>query len=229
MLPPSEVVTNVPGTPLTSNWNSGANPVSLFEGGGIGVQPLFLPFYPNSYSFTAMPGDVVFLLNAQGGNNRTNWAAVVNFFNPSDPNGAQGLAATEYQTYFPTNPSPGYFATVPLFPHVVYVPIARTVTNVGVIAYYDETGPVGGILSGQTGAFELAAAIQPVSSAPVLTVSHSGQQFVVSWPAAVSGWQLQTNRNLSTGTWGNYAGAIINNSVTNPPPQGDLFFRLRKP
>jgi hypothetical protein len=44
----------------------------------------------------------------------------------------------------------------------------------------------------------------------------------------VTGWTLQTNVNLVTGAWGNYTGAVINNTVTNSPPKGTLFFRLKQ-
>jgi hypothetical protein len=43
-----------------------------------------------------------------------------------------------------------------------------------------------------------------------------------------AGWTLQTNVNLATGSWGNYTGTVVNNSVTNSPPVGNLFFRLKQ-
>jgi uncharacterized repeat protein (TIGR03803 family) len=68
----------------------------------------------------------------------------------------------------------------------------------------------------------------PTESPTSLTIVYANQQAIVSWPSSVSGWTLQTNNNLATGTWGNYAGPIINNIVTNSPTQGKLFFRLAK-
>jgi hypothetical protein len=65
--------------------------------------------------------------------------------------------------------------------------------------------------------------------APLLTITCSGNQAIVSWPSSVMGWTLQTNNNLLTGTWGNYLGAVVNNTVTNSPPPGNLFFRLTQP
>ena len=65
--------------------------------------------------------------------------------------------------------------------------------------------------------------------APLLTITNYGNQAVVSWPSSATGWTLQTNLNLSAGTWGNYAGPINNNSVTNSPANGNLFFRLYQP
>jgi hypothetical protein len=64
--------------------------------------------------------------------------------------------------------------------------------------------------------------------APLLTISHLGNQAVVSWSPSVTGWTLQTNNNLSTGIWGNYTGTVINNSATNAPPVGNVFFRLKQ-
>jgi hypothetical protein len=63
---------------------------------------------------------------------------------------------------------------------------------------------------------------------PLLTISYIGNQAIVSWPAGVTGWTLQTNNNLATGTWGNYAGSVSNNSVTNSPLKGNLYFRLKQ-
>jgi hypothetical protein len=64
--------------------------------------------------------------------------------------------------------------------------------------------------------------------APLLTITYAGSQAIVSWPSSVTGWTLQTNNNLTAGTWGNYTGIIINNTMTNSPPAGDLFFRLKQ-
>jgi len=64
---------------------------------------------------------------------------------------------------------------------------------------------------------------------PLVIVLSEPNSVVVSWPSSVTGWTLQTNNNLVTGTWGNYAGSVINNAVTNSPPKGNLFFRLVNP
>jgi len=62
-----------------------------------------------------------------------------------------------------------------------------------------------------------------------LTMIYTNQRAIVSWPSWVSGCTLQTNAVLNTTNWGNYAGAIINNTATNLPTQGKLFFRLKYP
>jgi hypothetical protein len=67
-----------------------------------------------------------------------------------------------------------------------------------------------------------------LTTLPMLTINYTGNAAMVSWPAAVTGWTLQTNATLATGTWGNYLGAVVNNRVTNSPPTGTLFFRLKQ-
>ena len=159
----------IPGTPVSTNWNPGGSTVLLGEGGGIGVQPI-LDF---GVPFTATPGDVVMLIDPNGGTNTSNWKAVVNFFNPSDPTGTNGLVATEYQTFFPTNAGPNYFASFPLFTNVAYVPIASTNADGSITANYEEYGPsAGGFYVGQKGIIVYTAAIQPSAGADLsLTAS----------------------------------------------------------
>ena len=78
-----------------------------------------------------------------------------------------------------------------------------------------------------TGGFWAIYAVQ-TPGAPLLYITQVGNKVIVSWSPTVTGWTLQTNVNLATPTWGNYLGAIINNSVTNSPPKGNLFFRLKQ-
>lgn len=68
-----------------------------------------------------------------------------------------------------------------------------------------------------------------VTGALLLSISYAGNQAIVSWDASVTGWTLQTNNDLVTGTWGNYLGDVVNNRATNSPPTGRLFFRLKQP
>jgi hypothetical protein len=95
----------------------------------------------------------------------------------------------------------------------------------GTIGQQDAGGPMTGGGYSVTGGFWALYAVQ-TPGAPLLTITYFGNQAVVSWPPAVSGWTLQTNNNLSIGTWGNYLGTVVNNSVTNSSPRGNLFFRL---
>jgi hypothetical protein len=64
---------------------------------------------------------------------------------------------------------------------------------------------------------------------PFLTIVYDNGQAIVSWPPTVSVWTLQTNNDLTSGTWVNYAGPVVNNSVTNSDPAGNLFYRLSYP
>lgn len=68
---------------------------------------------------------------------------------------------------------------------------------------------------------------QPTPPA-LLTIAYVNNQAIISWPAAVSGWTLQTNGSLAAGTWGNYSGPVVNNTVTSSPTRSPLYFRLAK-
>jgi hypothetical protein len=97
----------------------------------------------------------------------------------------------------------------------------------GTVGQADAGGPMTGPGYSLTGGFWSLYAVQ-TPGAPVLTITHVGNQAIVSWSPSVTGWTLQTNNNLATGTWGNYAGSVTNNIVTNSPPAGNLFFRLKQ-
>jgi uncharacterized repeat protein (TIGR03803 family) len=71
-----------------------------------------------------------------------------------------------------------------------------------------------------------ALSIIPPEPSTSLTIIYNNNQAIVSWPSSVSGWTLQTNADLTRTNWGNYAGTIINNTATNSPVKGNLFFRL---
>jgi hypothetical protein len=84
-----------------------------------------------------------------------------------------------------------------------------------------------------TGGFWSLIQVVQTPGAPLLTITYSGNQAIVSWPSPSTGFTLQTNGNLATGTWGNYGGIVGDNgtikTVTNAPPTGTLFFRLIHP
>ena len=98
----------------------------------------------------------------------------------------------------------------------------------GTIGQPDASGAMTGGKYSLTGGFWAIYAIQ-TTGAPLLTITHIGNKAIVSWDQAVTGWTLQTNVNLTTPTWGNYLGIVVNNSVTNSPPPMNLFFRLTHP
>jgi hypothetical protein len=64
---------------------------------------------------------------------------------------------------------------------------------------------------------------------PLLSIVQTNGQAIVSWPPTTSVWSLQTNGDLVAGSWSNYTGTVANNTVTNPLPAGNLFFRLSYP
>ena len=226
VIPPSSLLTNVPGTPMASNWNPGSNPVQIDEGGAIGVTPLSLYVAPNDFDITAQAGDVVFLLDPTGGNSRTNWAAVLNFFNPSDPTGTLGLPATKYRTFFPANADSSYFDGIPLFSHVIYVPISERYSPYpgaqDLIAYYDEIGPEDGLLSGQLATFQVVAATQPSGFTATITSPYPGDQYVIGdGTLTVQGITTTTNGQAAvTNVWvqsngGGWSRATTVNGWTN--------------
>jgi hypothetical protein len=97
----------------------------------------------------------------------------------------------------------------------------------GTIGQPDASMAMSGGSYSLTGGFWSLYAVQ-TPGAPLLTITYSGNQAIVSWDPSATGWTLQTNSNLATGAWGNYAGAVVNNSLTNAPPAGNVFFRLKQ-
>ena len=98
----------------------------------------------------------------------------------------------------------------------------------GTIGQPDASGAMSGGGYSVTGGFWALYAVQ-TPGAPLLTITYANNQAILSWPASVTGWTLQTNGNLSTTNWSNYLGTIVNNTVTNSPVKGTLFFRLTQP
>ncbi len=99
----------------------------------------------------------------------------------------------------------------------------------GTIGQHDAGVAMAGGNYSLTGGFWSLLAVVQTPGAPLLTITFSGGQAVVSWPLPSSGWTLQTNSQVGTTPWGNYTGPVVNNSVTNAPPKGNLFFRLSHP
>ena len=102
-----------------------------------------------------------------------------------------------------------------------------TYTVSGTSGQPDASGAMSGGNYSLTGGFWSLYAVQ-MPGAPLLTITHVGNQAVVSWDPSVTGWTLQTNVNLATTNWGNYLGTVVNNRITNSPPKGNLFFRLKQ-
>jgi hypothetical protein len=71
----------------------------------------------------------------------------------------------------------------------------------------------------------------PTPGAPALTVTHSGNSVIVSWPYPSSGWNLQQNGSLANVSGWQTSSYTIStnasvNSITITAPTGNLFFRL---
>jgi uncharacterized repeat protein (TIGR01451 family) len=163
-----------PGTPASGFANAGGAIEVIPIGGGIGVQPITNnseQFFPNA---TAFAGDVVFLINTNNGTNPTNWAAVLRFVNPADPTGTNGLFATEYETYFPTNAGPNYFAGFSLLPNVDYAAITGTNSDGSITAQATVFGPLPSVLSGQEAIIVYTASIQPSAGADLSLTASTG-------------------------------------------------------
>jgi hypothetical protein len=219
------VIDAVPGTPI--KWFGPGSPsVVTYSIVLVGAPSPIQVGCGGDPGTNGQPGDIVLLVNPNGGTNSTNWAAVARFFNPSDPIGTNGLPATYSQVFFPTNFSSNSFR---LFPDASFIPEGTVTTNNGVtsiVTDYVEFGPADAIESGQEN-------IDVLTIAPLLlTIADTNNEAIVTWSPSVTGWTLQTNNNLATGAWGSLisnTGTFTNNSATNTPPKGNLFFRLYHP
>jgi hypothetical protein len=102
----------------------------------------------------------------------------------------------------------------------------------GTIGQPDAGTMSGGNYSLTGGFWSLISAVQ-TPGAPTLTITHSGNDVIVSWPPPSTGWTLQQNGNLATTKWTSFGGTVNSNSttlsVTLPSPRGNLFFRLSHP
>jgi len=61
---------------------------------------------------------------------------------------------------------------------------------------------------------------------PSLSFARQGGNVVISWPAATTGYTLESNTTLGGG-WSAVAG-VVNNSVSVAPTQANVFYRLKK-
>lgn len=98
----------------------------------------------------------------------------------------------------------------------------------GTIGQPDASATLTGGNYSVTGGYWSLINVVQTPGVPTLTITYAGNQAIVSWPASVAGFTLQTNTTLASGSWGNYLGQVANNSVTNAPSRGNLFFRLKQ-
>lgn len=102
----------------------------------------------------------------------------------------------------------------------------------GTIGQPDASGTISGGNYSLTGGFWSLISVVQTAGLPNLSITHSGNSVIVSWPNTGS-YTLQQNSNLATtGGWSTsgYSISMSNgtNSVTITPPVGNLFFRLTK-
>ena len=97
-----------------------------------------------------------------------------------------------------------------------------------------DAGPTmsGGNYSVDGGFWGVMAVVQ-TPGAPLLTITKSGANAVISWPAPATGFVLQTNANVGNlGGWGDFSGSVSDNgttkSVTLPAQPGNSYFRLKQ-
>ena len=109
-------------------------------------------------------------------------------------------------------------------------------------ATYQVSGTIGqpeagGAMSGGqyslTGGFWSLISVVQTPGAPLLTITHSVNSVIISWPSPSTGFALQQNSSLAiTNNWSAYGGTINDNgtikSVTLTAPTGSLFFRLKQ-
>jgi hypothetical protein len=67
----------------------------------------------------------------------------------------------------------------------------------------------------------------PSTEAPTLSLTVSGDNVVISWPATATGYTLQSATVLTSSAWTDISG-VQNNSYTVSKSAGNQFFRLKK-
>jgi len=101
----------------------------------------------------------------------------------------------------------------------------------GTIGQQDAGADMSGGNYSLTGGFWSLISVVQTAGLPNLSIAHSGNSVIVSWPNTGS-CTLQQNNNLAGGSW-TTTGYTINmsngtNSITITSPTGNLFFRLAK-
>jgi hypothetical protein len=66
------------------------------------------------------------------------------------------------------------------------------------------------------------------ADAPVLSITRSGSNVILSWPEDVSGWTLESSTDLGISDLWDPVIGVSNNSVTVPLNGSKEFFRLKK-
>jgi peptidylprolyl isomerase len=84
----------------------------------------------------------------------------------------------------------------------------------------------------QSGLGVTAVVSNAVTVLPSLSLTYTGPNIMVAWPAWAYGFGLQSSSNLSGAVWSGVTNypmlAGFQNVVSNTPPPGNLFFRLKE-
>jgi hypothetical protein len=102
----------------------------------------------------------------------------------------------------------------------------------GTIGQHDAGTPMTGGSYSLTGGFWSLISVVQTAGSPTLTVTHSGNNVIVSWPSPSTGFVLQQIGDLKQANWAT-SGYTINDdgttkSITISSPTGNLFFRLKQ-
>ena len=100
----------------------------------------------------------------------------------------------------------------------------------GTIGQQDASGAMTGGNYSLTGGFWALYAVQ-TPGAPLLTMSVSGANVILSWPTNATGFTLESTRSLGAAavwTTNSTVPVVVNgqNTVTNPITGAQMFFRL---
>ena len=102
----------------------------------------------------------------------------------------------------------------------------------GTIGQPDAGRMSGGNFSVDGGFWGIIAAVQ-TPGAPLLSITRSNSNVIVSWPAPSTGFVLQENPVISTINWTDVGTSPTTNGpnlqVLVPSPLGNRFYRLKKP
>ena len=74
--------------------------------------------------------------------------------------------------------------------------------------------------------------VASIAVPPTLTINKLGNDILLSWPSASTGYVLKQNSNLSPGNWTTVTAPISDNGTTKSltilSPTGKNFYRLEK-
>jgi hypothetical protein len=103
----------------------------------------------------------------------------------------------------------------------------------GTIGQHDAGGALTGGSYSLTGGFWSLVSVVQAAGLPNLTITHSGNSVIVSWPNTASCSLQQTSHLAPPAGWTATSYATSTNSgtisITITPPTGNLFFRLANP